>query len=187
MSRYLIVGLGNPGFEYEKTKHNVGFMCIDELLKDHTLFFNNNKFNGQFVRIDQPNDQIFIAKPMTYMNNSGNFVYEICKFYKIYEQNILVIYDDIDTEVGKIRVRAKGSSGGQNGMKSIINRMNTEKIKRIRIGIGKPLHDLSHHVLTKFNNEDSIKVNQAIIKAKDACNDFLNHVDFDKIINKFNV
>ena len=187
MSRYLIVGLGNPGLDYEKTKHNVGFMCIDKLLQSQTLFLNNNKFNGQYTIVNQPEDQIFIAKPMTNMNNSGLFVYELCKFYKIYEQNILVIYDDIDTEVGKIRVRNKGSSGGQNGIKNIIKCLGTEKIKRIRIGIGKPVHDLTHHVLTKFKKEDLEKVSLAIEKAMLACVDFMNHVNFDKIMNKFNV
>ena len=107
--------------------------------------------------------------------------------HKIYSQNILVIYDDIDTEVGKIRIRNKGSSGGQNGIKNIIHCMGTEKIKRIRIGIGKPINNLVHHVLTKFNKEETEKVEVAIEKAKSACIDFMNHVNFDNIMNKFNV
>ena len=187
MSRYLIVGLGNPGLDYEKTRHNVGFMCIDKILQSQTLFLNHNKFNGQYTIVNNQEDQIFLAKPMTYMNNSGQFVYELCKFYKIYSQNILVIYDDIDTEVGKIRIRNKGSSGGQNGIKNIIQCMGTEKIKRIRIGIGKPINNLVHHVLTKFNKEEFEKVSIAIEKAKSACIDFMNHINFDNIMNKFNV
>ncbi|MDE5842017.1 MAG: aminoacyl-tRNA hydrolase [Malacoplasma sp.] len=187
MSRYLIVGLGNPGLDYEKTKHNVGFMCIDKLLQSQMLFLNNNKFSGQYTIVNQQEDQVFIAKPLTYMNNSGQFVYELCKFYKIYSQNILVIYDDIDTDVGKIRIRSKGSSGGQNGMKNIIKCMGTENIKRIRIGIGKPNNNLVHHVLTKFNKQDLEKVEIAIENAKTACLDFMSHTNFDNIMNKFNV
>lgn len=185
--KFLIVGLGNPGLDYEKTKHNVGFMCVDKILEDKQIFLNNNKFNGQYTIFNNSKgDQIFLSKPLTYMNNSGQFVYEITKFYKIDVNNILVIYDDIDTEIGKIRVKAKGSSGGQNGIKSIINSLHTENIKRVRIGIGKPTDDLSHYVLTKFNGQDLDKVSSAINKAKLACLDFLECTDFNIIMNKFN-
>ncbi|MCF0217428.1 MAG: aminoacyl-tRNA hydrolase [Malacoplasma sp.] len=187
MSKYLIVGLGNPGFQYEKTKHNVGFMCIDAILKELTLFLNNDKFEGKFTIVKQQEDEIIIAKPQTYMNNSGNFVLAISKFYKIDYQNILVIYDDVDTEVGKIRIRKSGSSGGQNGIKNIITCLQTEKIKRIRIGIGRPIHDLVHHVLTKFNEADESKIQQAIECAKSAAIQFMNHTDFDLIMNRFNI
>lgn len=185
--KFLIVGLGNPGLDYEKTKHNVGFMCIDRILESKKLFLSNNKFNGQYTTFNNSNgDQIFISKPLTYMNNSGLFVHDIVKFYKINTKNILVIYDDIDTEIGKIRIRSKGSSGGQNGIKNIINSLHTEDIKRIRIGIGKPIGDLSHYVLTKFNSQDFEKISIAIEKAKQASLEFSECTDFEKIISKFN-
>lgn len=186
MDRFLIVGLGNPGFEYENTKHNVGFKCIDSLCETLNIKLDNNKFNGLYSIFSKNGDQYFIAKPQTYMNNSGFFVSEIVKFYKINISNIIVIYDDIDTEIGKIRLRQKGSSGGQNGMKNIINLLSTDEIKRIRIGIGKPKGDLAKYVLSRFSIQEILDVQLAINKSKDALIDVINGNNFDKVMNKYN-
>lgn len=186
MDKYLIVGLGNPGDKYKNTKHNVGFLVIDKILEDLNLSLDNNKFDGLFTKTKIEDKEVFICKPQTYMNNSGFFVMNMVNFFKIPTDNILVIYDDIDTQVGKIRIRAKGSSGGQNGIKNIIQLLKTENIKRVRVGIGSPNGiDLANYVLSNFNNDQKESVNKAIINAKDASLFFLNN-DFEKVISKFN-
>lgn len=188
MSKYLIVGLGNPGYEYENTRHNVGFNCIDILKKKLNIDLDQNKFKGSFGVYTKGEKKFYIAKPETYMNNSGFFVIDIINFYKIPVENIIVVYDDIDTEVGKIRLRAKGSSGGQNGLKNIINLLKTENIKRIRIGIGKPKHDLVKHVLSRFELNDLVNIQIALNKASDALADYMNNEQtFDKLMNKYNL
>lgn len=186
MEKYLIVGLGNPGIEYENTKHNVGFKCIDALCSELKIKLETNKFQGIYNVYNFDDKQFFISKPLTYMNNSGIFVNEISKFYKIDKKNIVVIYDDIDTEIGKIRVKLKGSSGGQNGMKNIISLMGSEDIKRIRIGIGKPKYDLAKYVLSKFEIQDLVNIQMAINNAKNAIISFINGNSFEKIMNNFN-
>lgn len=187
MSKYLIVGLGNPGFEYENTKHNVGFNCIDILKKKLNIELDQNKFKGSFGILTKDENKFYIAKPETYMNNSGYFVVDIINFYKIPLENIVVIYDDIDTNVGKIKLRMKGSSGGQNGIKNIINLLKTENIKRIRIGIGRPKNDLVKHVLSRFEPNDLVNVQIALNKASDALLEFTENQNFDKLMNKYNI
>lgn len=187
MEKYLIVGLGNPGKEYEKTKHNVGFLAIDSICEKLNIVLNNTKFNGVFSKIVLNAKEFYIAKPYTYMNLSGSFVRDICNFFKISTNNIIVIYDDIDTEIGKIRVKNKGSSGGQNGIKNIISEMNTIDIKRIRIGIGKPNKiNLSSYVLSKFNDVEQMKINESINKVREVIIKFINGESFEKIISLYN-
>ncbi len=186
MDNYLIVGLGNPGFEYEKTKHNVGFMAIDKLCNDLSIFLSNSKFEGYYNHVVKNDCKFFIAKPMTFMNNSGFFVSQFANFFKIPKSNIIVLYDDINLDVGKIRIRSKGSSGGQNGIKNIISQLGTEDIKRIKIGIGKPKHDLVSHVLSNFKPDDFIPLNDALNKSKHALLDFMKDQKFDFLMNKYN-
>lgn len=185
----LIVGLGNFPSEYNNTKHNVGFMVIDTWLQKHETFLNKNEFNGWFCKLSNKNgEQFIIAKPYTYMNLSGQFVQQIAKFYKIDPKDILIISDDLDTDIGNIRIRLKGGSGGHNGIKNIIELLHTEEIKRIRIGIGRPVDKSSviNYVLSKFTNDELVKINASIEIATNIINDFIDNVGFEKIMNKYN-
>jgi PTH1 family peptidyl-tRNA hydrolase len=159
----LIVGLGNYPDKYKNTKHNAGFICVDEFCKRHNITLDKTNFNGVFAK----EDKFIIAQPHTLMNLSGSFVSEIINFYKINISDILIISDDIDTELGKIRVKPKGSSGGQNGLKDIINKLGTEEFKRIKIGISKPNKpiDIADYVLSNFNKTELPLLNQAIDQA----------------------
>lgn len=152
----LIVGLGNPGDEYSATRHNIGFKVIDAFAHKHNLKLNKKKYTGKFYK----GDGIILAKPQTFMNNSGNFVQPMAKFFKIDLQDILIIYDDMDLAVGKSRMRGKGSGGGQNGMKDIILRLGTEQIPRLRVGIGRPKNNSQNHVLGTFTPLQMIEMNK---------------------------
>lgn len=187
MSKKLIVGLGNPGSEYKLTRHNAGFMVLDKLSETLNLKFDNFKFNGEFVKSEINNDQFILAKPLTFMNLSGNFVRELCDFYKIWPQNILVVYDEMSFNIGAIKLRVKGSGGGHNGMQNVINRMGTEKIKRLRIGIGSNnITDKAKYVLSKFRTDEMVYLDTAIANSVAACYQFLNNINFDNIMNTFN-
>ena len=135
---YLIVGLGNPGKEYENTRHNMGFNVIDKITKDCGVSVSQSKFKGMFGTGIIYGEKVIILKPQTYMNLSGESVVAFRNFYKIKNENVLIIYDDLDLEEGTIRIRKKGSGGTHNGMKSVVNCLGTEEFPRIRVGIGKP-------------------------------------------------
>ncbi len=186
---YLIVGLGNPGFEYEMTKHNVGFRTIDKICNKMQVKLDKEKFNGLFTKISYKNNkEIILCKPLTYMNLSGECVKNIVNFFKISIDNIIIIYDDIDTNIGLIRVKSKGSSGGQNGIKNIISSLGTENIKRIRIGIGKPTNkNLANYVLSKFDIKDLAFVEKSIDNASQAAIDFVETSNFENVISKYNL
>src|SRR5690554_2068026 len=152
----LIVGLGNPGKKYSKTRHNVGYMFVDDVV---------DKLKGKFSIDKQKKCEIFqtvidgekviFIKPLTYMNLSGQSVYEVSKFYKIDVEDILVVYDDLDLDVGRIKIKPTGSSGGHNGIKSIIENMGTSDIKRVRIGIAKASdRDVVDYVLGNFSKNE---------------------------------
>ena len=141
---YLIIGLGNPEQEYSKTRHNMGFNTINKIAQKYNIEINKNKFQGLYQNVIIEGKKAILIKPQTYMNLSGNCVQEFANFYKIEKENIIVIYDDMDIDAGQIKIRKKGSAGGHNGMKSIIQRLGTEEFPRIRIGIGRPKHNLFH-------------------------------------------
>ena len=142
----LIVGLGNPGKEYEHTRHNVGFKVIDAFAHKHNLELKKSKYTGKFYK----GDGLIIAKPQTFMNNSGNFVQPMAKFFKIDLEDILIVYDDMDLPAGMARMRKSGSAGGQNGMKDILFKFGTNDIPRLKVGIGRPKNGSKNHVLGKF-------------------------------------
>ena len=133
----LFVGLGNPGKEYEMTRHNAGFTVLDDLASKWHLSFDQEKFNATFAKTKINDETIILLKPLTYMNNSGEAVQRFMQFYKLNREDIIVVHDDLDLPVGKLRIREKGSSGGQKGMGSIIELCGGSDIKRIRVGIGK--------------------------------------------------
>ena len=185
---YLIVGLGNPEKEYGNTRHNMGFDTINEIAKNNNIDINKNKFKGLYETLNLQNQKVILLKPQTYMNLSGESVREMVDFYNIEPQNIIVIYDDLDMEVGKIRLRAKGSAGGHNGIKSIINHIGTQTFYRIKIGIGRPKQGMSvvHHVLGKFDKDDYITILQTIDRVEEAVNDYLIEENFERSMQKYN-
>ena len=183
----IIVGLGNPGKEYEKTRHNVGFRAIDELSKLLDVNVSKNKFDALIGETNKDGEKIILMKPQTYMNLSGNSVVQALDFYKIEPSDILVIYDDIDVEIGKIRIREFGSAGTHNGMKSIVNMLATEEFPRIRIGTDKPKFkmDLANYVLTPLSKEEDEIVQIGINNAAKAALMILDS-DVKTAMNKFN-
>ena len=182
----LIVGLGNPGKEYEMTRHNCGFRVIDAFADASGVDIDKEDFHGVYGRFKYNDEDIILFKPLTMMNLSGTAVYEIVKFFKIYREDILVIYDDMAIEPGMLRLRATGSSGGQKGMGNIIKCLATEDIKRIRVGIGEPEnHDVVDYVLGKPIKEDREKIDEAIAQAVEAIKEVLKS-GFDRAMCKFN-
>ena len=159
---FIIVGLGNPGNEYVNTRHNIGFSAIEYISNKYKIDINREKFRGIYGEGFIKSEKVILFKPTTYMNLSGEAIRQIIDFYKITPENILIIYDDISLEVGKIRIRDKGSAGGHNGIKSIISNMNTEMFPRIKIGVGQPKGDLIKHVLGKISKEDRVILDQVL-------------------------
>lgn len=153
---YAIIGLGNPGSKYEGTRHNVGFDMIDHIANSYQIRIKQLKFKSLFGEGIIQGEKVLLIKPQTFMNLSGESVREIKKYYKLPDENIIVIYDDVSLDVGRIRIRPKGSDGGHNGMKSIIYQLNTDVFPRIRIGIGaRPAQmDLANYVLGHFTSDE---------------------------------
>ena len=182
----LIVGLGNPGREYNNTRHNVGFMCVDELAKHYNVTFDLKKFNGLYTQFSYNDEKIILLKPQKYMNLSGEVVRDFVNFFKINIDDILIICDDLDTEVGKYRLRYKGSSGGHNGLKNIELHLSTKDYKRLKIGISNNKEiDTKDYVLGKFNKEEIELINPIISKIPGIIEDYLN-MSFDNLMNKYN-
>ena len=183
----LIVGLGNPGREYELTRHNIGFMAIDELAKRWNISLNEQKFKGVFGAGFVNGEKVILLKPLTYMNLSGESILPLMDYYKIDVEDFVVMYDDLDIPVGKLRLRMKGSAGGHNGVKSTISHLGTQEFQRIRMGIDRPKNGMKvvDYVLGRFTSEEIPDVNHSIEKAADACEEWLNK-PFLQIMNTFN-
>lgn len=182
----LIVGLGNPGRQYEQTRHNAGFQVIDEIAKEWNISITNKQFNALTAIENKNGEKVMLMKPQTYMNLSGDAVIQAVKYYKIDIKDIIVIYDDMDLSIGTIRLREKGSSGGQKGMKHIIDCLHSNEINRIRVGIGKnKLIDTVDYVLGKIQGEDLQLHQKSIQKAKDAAIYSISHT-FNEAMNHFN-
>lgn len=181
----LIVGLGNPGKKYEHTRHNMGFDVVDLFSELAQIDIDKDAFKGLVGRGKVYNEDVYLLKPQTFMNLSGESVREIVSYFKIPKEDIIVIYDDLDLEPGKIRLRLSGSSGGHRGIQNIIEQLGTEDIKRIRIGIGKPTYDTIDYVLGKPLKEEQVLIDEAIKKAVDALKEIIKN-NFDSAMNKFN-
>lgn len=164
---FIIAGLGNPGTRYHMTRHNVGFDAIDFLAAQYRLTQFKSKHQALVSEGLIQGEKVMLVKPQTFMNNSGDSLAEILGYYKTEPSRLIVIYDDIDLDVGKLRIRQKGGPGTHNGMRSIVSQLKTEDFPRIRIGIGKPVQqmDLADYVLSRFTPEERTLVNQAIEKA----------------------
>src|SRR4051794_23077425 len=152
----LIVGLGNPGPEYFKTRHNVGFQCLDYIAARHNISFDKKNMKAIWGKGTLAGKDVILAKPQTFMNLSGQSVGEIVRFFKIDpKKDLLVIYDDLDLPVGKLRLRPNGSSGGQNGLRNIIDLLGTQDVPRLRVGIGRPRQGTARdRVLNEFSREE---------------------------------
>lgn len=152
----LIVGLGNPTPQYEKTRHNVGFEVIDHLVEEYGIALDTAKHKGFYGKGRIEGQQVILLKPMTYMNLSGESVVQVANYFKILPEDIIVIYDDINLDVGRLRIREKGSAGGHNGIKNIIAQLGTEEFPRIRVGVGMkpPRMDLADYVLSRFGKDE---------------------------------
>lgn len=164
---YIIVGLGNPGREYEKTRHNAGYRAADSLAKELGVRFMKRRFESVIAESSIGGEKLIIMKPETYMNASGRAVRQAMAYYRIPAENLIVMYDDVDLAPGKLRIRANGSAGTHNGMRSIIAEFKAENFPRVRIGIGKqpPRMDLADYVLGKFDKETDAVFEEACIKA----------------------
>lgn len=182
----LIVGLGNPGKEYEKTRHNVGFMVMDRLSDLMNVSISNSKFKGEYVKLKYKGEDVILLKPMTYMNLSGESVIQVMKYFKIDIKDLLVIYDDLDMPVGKLRLRENGSAGGHNGMKSIIAHIGSQSFKRIRVGIDRhPRIKVVDYVLGHFSKDEQPLIEEGIENAVKAIELYLEK-DFVSAMNAYN-
>lgn len=184
---FLVVGLGNPGLQYEKTRHNVGFMSADLLMKKAGGEFTKHKMDAHFGECEIGKNRILVMKPQTFMNNSGTAVSAVSKFYKIPNDKIIIISDDISLDVGKIRIRRKGSHGGHNGLKDIFQLLGTDSIMRVKIGVGAkphPDYDLADWVLGKFPKEDEENLGTALDNSVKAIEEIIKR-GIDSAMNKY--
>ena len=165
---YLIAGLGNPGNQYKNTRHNVGFLAADYIAAKNNIKISKIKFKSVYGEGNIGGERVIIAKPSCFMNNSGESIREIASYYKLPPENIIIIYDDVALDVGKIRIRPSGSDGGHNGIKSIIYCLNSNNFPRIRLGVGKPDIPLVNYVLGNISGEDGVKITDAIECLDDA-------------------
>ena len=182
---FLIVGLGNPGREYENTRHNIGFAALDVMAEKYNIDINRKKFKGEYGEGFINGHKVMLLKPYTYMNLSGESVREVMDFYKLTSDDVLVIYDDISLDVGRLRIREKGSAGGHNGIKSIIANIGTDVFSRIKVGVGKPQGDLVKHVLGTFSKEDREGLNK-VLEVVAMASETIIKEDAKEAMNKFN-
>jgi PTH1 family peptidyl-tRNA hydrolase len=185
---FLIVGLGNPGKEYDKTRHNVGYDVVDRLAGTNSIKVDRIKFKALTGEGTIAGKRVMLMKPLTYMNNSGIALREAMEYYKLSVEDLMVIVDDIDIEFGTTRIRKKGSAGSHNGMKSIIYHLKRDDFTRIKLGIGKkpPEWDLADFVLSRFSTDERREVDKMVIKAAEAVEAILKD-GIDAAMNSFNI
>ena len=183
----LIVGLGNPGIEYQFTPHNIGFLAVDRIAEQCGVVVDNRHCKALTGRTRIGNEEVLLAKPETYMNLSGMSVLELVRKHEVAQQDVLVIYDELDLPLGMIRVRARGSSAGHNGMQSIINALQTEEIGRIRIGVAPddPKKGGAKYILAPFRKSQMVAVDEALDLAAQAVNVIVNE-NILLAMNRFN-
>ena len=185
----LIVGLGNPGREYRETRHNIGFMVVDELARRHDLTFAMapSQVPDTFVVKKFAMPQFLLAKPLTFMNRSGDAVGALARYYDVPTADLLVVYDDIDLPFTRLRARPRGSAGTHNGMRSVVERLGTTDFPRLRLGVGRgdTRRDLADHVLAKFERDEQSSLETFIARAADAAEMFAA-TDISAVMNAFN-
>ena len=184
---YLIVGLGNPESDYANTRHNMGFDVINEISKKYDIKVTKSKFEALYGMGEIEGKKVILVKPQTYMNLSGESVIKFKKFYKISNKDIIVIYDDIDLDLGNIRLKAKGGPGTHNGMKSVVENLNTEDFIRVRVGIGKPENkeDMINYVIGAIPKKEKEILEDSIKLAACSVIEILEN-GIDTAMNKFN-
>ncbi len=185
---YMIVGLGNPGAKYESTRHNAGFICLDAIAEKHSIKVNKLKFKALVGEGRIEGRRCLLMKPQTFMNLSGEAVREAAAFYKIPAENIIVIYDDISLDPGKLRIRRKGSDGGHNGMKNIILHLGSNAFPRVKVGVGakpNPEYDLADWVLSRFTASEAKEIKKAAEDALGAV-EIMVSGDIDKAMSRYN-
>ncbi len=185
---YIIAGLGNPGIQYENTRHNAGFLTVDALSRKHSFAVDRHKFKSMYCDTVINGKRCLVMKPTTYMNNSGEAIEEAMSFYKIPPEKLIVIYDDISLEPSKLRIRRKGSHGGHNGIKSIVALCDSENFPRIKVGVGKkphPDYDLADWVLSRFTDNEMKLISEATQKACEAI-ELIVSGRIDEAMNRFN-
>jgi peptidyl-tRNA hydrolase, PTH1 family len=185
----LIVGLGNPGREYRDTRHNVGFVVVDEIARRHnvTLAMAPSQIPDAMIAKKFGTDGLLMAKPLTFMNNSGDAVAALARYYDISIGNLLVVVDEVALPFGRLRARARGSAGGHNGLKSVITRLGTTEFARLRLGVGRgdARRDLADHVLSKFEADEQSALEEFIARAADAAEMFAAE-GIEKVMNTYN-
>jgi PTH1 family peptidyl-tRNA hydrolase len=185
---YVILGIGNPGKKYDGTRHNIGFIAMDYLESKYGIKINKIKHKALIGEGNIAGEKVVLVKPQTYVNLSGESLREICSFYKIPPQNVIVIHDDVSLDVGKLRIRKKGSDGGHNGIKSIIYQLKSDEFIRIKIGVGAaPEHyDLADWVLGKFSKEEITHLSKAVDDIVDTAIPMMIKGQTDAAMNSFN-
>ncbi|WP_353893350.1 aminoacyl-tRNA hydrolase [Proteinivorax hydrogeniformans] len=185
----VVVGLGNPEPKYQLNRHNVGFMAVDNLADKMGLqFTKERKFHSLCAQTNLKGEKIMLVKPLTYMNLSGESVSKIANYFNLNFEDVIVIYDDLDTEVGKFKIKAKGGSGGQKGLQSIIDHLGCKEIPRIKVGIGKPQNgkDVTAHVLGNFTKEECEEISQVLVQVKKSLEDFCNGIGIEQLMSTYN-
>lgn len=185
---YLVVGLGNPGKQYDMTRHNIGFHTIDYIADELRVKVNKLKYKALYGECNIGGEKVILIKPQTYMNLSGESVIDFVNFFKVPAENVIVISDDISLPTGKLRIRAKGSAGGHNGLKSIIYHLQKDTFPRVKMGVGAPEHsdyDLADYVLGRFTKEQIPIMEDAIKKAKLSVEEIIK-TDVQTAMNKYN-
>ena len=182
----MIVGLGNPGKNYELTRHNVGFMVLDQLAKENCVSFKKERYNCESATYLRGDDKVILIKPMEYMNLSGQSISKISKYYKINTSDILIIHDDMDIPFGTYKIKPKGNSGGHNGIKSVIENLGNNEFKRVKIGIGnKSSIEAKDYVLGKFSEIERKELDNVVNRVCEiAC--LFPDIDFNLLMNKYN-
>lgn len=182
----LIVGLGNPGKEYDNTRHNIGFMVLDEYARIKNLEFNKNKFDGLYLDTIIKGEKVILLKPLKYMNLSGEVIKKYVDYFKINVSDILIIHDDMDLDIGTFKLRYKGGTAGHNGLKNIEKNLSTNEYKRIKVGISKNKNiDTINYVLGKFNNDEKSNLDVVLKLLPNVIDDFID-LSFENVMNKYN-
>ena len=185
----MVVGLGNPGRQYEQTRHNVGFDVIDQLAKTEGLVLNDQKFRADYtIWHASPTEKVLLVKPYTFMNLSGEAVLPLMTYFNVSVDDLLVIYDDLDLNPGTLRLREKGSAGGHNGIKNIIAMLDTQTFKRVKVGIGRPQfgRKVVDHVLQRFDTDERILVEQTMDLTVELIQKWVKGEDFTRLGSAYN-
>ncbi len=182
----LIVGLGNPGTQYEHTRHNVGFRVIDLVAQRYQISMQTEKFHAWFGTGMMGSEKVVLLKPTTFMNRSGQAILAAVKFYRLESDDLIVVYDDVALDLGRLRIRKQGSAGGHNGLGDAITRLGSDAFCRLRVGIGKPIGSQTQYVLGRFAPDEQETIDKAVTRAADAVCIWVNN-GVDESMNRYNV